>query len=277
MARRGLLYEPVPGVSRFSPLPVRMLTARSHRSALGYMLRRGLIALDPETGTGAGGGTGTGDGNGTGGSGQGNSNPDPTAAINAAVAAERARFEAQLTEVRGQLTTTTAELEKFRKATPPGDGQGDAATRAAIEAARKPLEEDNARLTRELAEIRTGLLRADLKGAVAESAVDADEVADKLAAFVKRTADGKLEVLDDKGNPRYGKSGPMTLAERVAELYASKPYLAKAASRPGAGFEGGKPNAGASELDAQIEEAERKGEWAKADRLKAEKLRALRS
>lgn len=198
--------------------------------------------------------------------------PSVEAAVQAAVAAERARHETELAAVRSQLE----ELQRRNPAPPKDAGAEDAAFRAKVEEARKPLEDQLAALTKRLTDLDDAAIASAIEREADALSVAPKDVAEALRPLVKRGADGKsFEVVDKDGRPVYGASGVKTVGELVREHLAAKPYLAKPNVRQGIHL-GNVPKGQAdpTALDARIAEAEAAGNFAEAGRLKAEKLRA---
>lgn len=195
--------------------------------------------------------------------------PDIQKAIDAVVARERTRAERERTELLQRIE----QLEASQKPKPAED---DAAYREKIEAARKPVLDELAAERKAREAIESRIATAEIKSAASDS-VDPDLVAQLIKPFVKVTA-GEIEVVDADGKPRYGATGPMRLAELVAETLAAKPYLAKAQMRQGAGFEGSR-NAATGDVKQQIAELEKHGigtpQWHQAQSLKAQHVAAL--
>lgn len=226
-------------------------------------------------GAGAGAGAGSADAGQQGAGGQGAdagqqkpaAGEDVQKAINAVVARERAAAEAREKELQRQLDELRGQVK------PPKPADEDAAFRSKVEEARKPLEAELEKERTARQALNSRLTRSELKGAATDS-VDAEHVADLLEKQVRVTETGDFEVVDRDGKPRYGATGPMSVGELVAELLAQKPYLAKSTARSGADYRGTTPKP-AGDLDAQIAEAEKAGNFVLAGNLKAQKLERL--
>jgi len=187
--------------------------------------------------------------------------------IDAIIRRERTDADARVLK----LETRIRELEaapapKPGESKPPVDD-------AHIENIRKPLLDELTKERERSAARDERTKRIELKAAAKDS-VDADEVADRLIKSTKITDDGKMEVVDDKGLPRYGANGPMTVAELVGELLAAKPFLAKAAVRDGINLGDVQKSVPGTEtkesLKARIAELEAKGQFNTAAPLKTQ-------
>jgi hypothetical protein len=191
---------------------------------------------------------------------------DTQKAIDAVVSRERQRAERERAELQRQIDELRAAAPKAKPA------EDEAKLREYAETVRKPIEEKLTKAEEKLTATEKRLTRSELKAAAADS-VDPDEIADRLDGQVKMTEAGTFEVIGKDGNPRYSANGAMTVQELVAELLAAKPYLAKSTARNGADFNGSRTHA-VGDIDAQIADAEKAGNWASAQRLKAQKLKA---
>ncbi|MEU9839736.1 hypothetical protein AB0C69_11000 [Actinomadura sp. NPDC048032] len=150
---------------------------------------------------------------------------------------ERRRKAAQ------ELREAKAEIQRLRNG---GD-----------EAAQKAAEVEKAAL----AKANTRIVRAEVKAAAA------GRLANPALAMKLLDLD-KFEV-DDNGDVDQGE-----IADAISELLREEPYLAAEAPKrfQGGADQGARKKAKPASLDERIAEAESKGDWAEARRLKSSKL-----
>ncbi len=234
-----------------------------------------------KSGEGDAGQGGAGDGKkGAGDGGAGGQPTDVQKAIDAVVARERARADKQIGELTSRFEGQVAELQsQLEAAGKKGKGADDDAYKAAVEKARKPVEDALAAEQAKLKALHGKITRAELKSEAADASVDPDAVADLLDGRVRMTDAGELEVVGRDGKPEYGAKGPKSVKELVGELLTQKPYLAKAKARDGIDFGQGDRKTGtgktADELRAEIADLEAKGKHNDALRVQVELHRLI--
>lgn len=193
------------------------------------------------------------------------------AAVDAIVARERRRADAELASLRTDFETKIAALTK----TPGSEADKSKATDDGIAAARKPLEDAlNTEKTN----------RAKLEKTLVSTMIEAaakDTTAPKVAAMladgqVRLKDDGTVEVVDASGQPRYTAKGPMTLPELVAEIAAANAFLVPASMRKGGDYKGSDPQAKQT-IAEQIHELEAAGKFTEASRLKSKQLAGMKA
>lgn len=201
-----------------------------------------------------------------------------TEAVNTAIARERAEADRRIAEATAPLTTRIKELEGAapkpgdKPAPKPGDD-------AYAETIRKPLVTENDQLKEQIRERDNRILTRDIKGTIKDLVAEGaeDDVAKELLPRTRLGKGDVVEVVDAEGRLEYGAKGPKTLTEAAAELFAKKPYLAKASVRSGIDVKdvpkGGAPAASKDALKAQIAELEAAGKFGEAAPLKTQLMR----
>lgn len=203
--------------------------------------------------------------------------------IDAIIARERKEAAAAVSAKDTEIARLSAELEKATKGKKSGEGSTPEVPAEYVESIRKPLVEKATALEERLTARDNTAKRSEIKRIAAELAVDGavDDVADALLSRVKILDTGTFEVVDKDGRAEYGANGPKSLNELVLDLLKSKPYLAKATVRNGAGFGQAPRNTSGGEADVaeikrQIAEHEGKHEFAKAAPLKQKLIELAR-
>jgi len=196
------------------------------------------------------------------------------AAVDAIVARERKRAETELANVRTDYETRISAIEARLPKPPGAEGDKKDDVNAAIEAARRPLQDE---LATERAQ-RLKLEETTLSSMIAVAAKDtlSPETVALLAKGQVRMKDGAPEVVDDKGQPRYTANGPMTVKDLVAEITAKNEFLLPATMRKGAQYKGadGQPQ---GDIDSQIKQLEKDGKHVEARQLKVKKLASMKA
>lgn len=199
---------------------------------------------------------------------------DTQKAIDAIVARERKRADAEIERIRTDYDRRISDLES-RLPKPPGQ-QSDPSkpaspdVNAAIEAARKPLQDELASERAARLKLEETTLTSIVQSA-AKDTVSPETVAMMAKGQVRFTKDGGTEVIDANGNPRYTANGPMTVKDLVAEIATKNPFLIPASVRKGGNYNGASQQGQQTTAD-QIAALEAEGKFAEANALKSAQL-----
>lgn len=204
--------------------------------------------------------------------------PDTQKAIDAIIARERTRAATELASVRSDFERQITEL---RSQIPTPAGQGGASQQrpeapdvnAAIEAARKPLQDELASERAARLQLEETTLTSIVQSA-AKDTVSPETVA-LMAKGQVRFNKGTTEVVDANGQLRYTASGPMTVKDLVAEIVGKNDFLVPASVRKGGNYQGA-GNQSQTPIAEQIAQLESEGKYVEANRLKSQQLVAMR-
>lgn len=193
------------------------------------------------------------------------------------LAREREKHAAERQELEERASAAEAAATKAQQDAQAGRANGDEGA-AELEQRVAHLEKKNEAQANRIVELEGDLKKRDLDGQRADAIGYASEAGfldpNDAWAHLKGSVTPDGTMLDADGSEAFDKDGnPLTLKAAVEGLAKSKPHLVGDRTVRGPGFQGSRDarKQGSGDIDAQIADAEAKGDFRRSIALKAQK------